>query len=926
MGKLFIIDMMPFLYKGHFVFLRNPRLTSTGINTSALLGLASGLQSILKREKPTHAVLAMDPGGPTFRHEAYPQYKAQREKMPEDLAASIPYAFELAEALRIPVVRVDGFEADDVMGTLAVKGASAGFDVYMATPDKDAAQLVRQGVKLYRPAHAGDDAEIYDEAKVCEHWHLREPRQMIDYLALAGDASDNIPGIRGVGEKTAADLLSKFGDVEGIIANVDKIKGKLAEKVYAGRDDATISKFLTTIRTDVPIEPDWDAYKLDGVDRGKLAAVCEKFELRRLAKELLGEDDLVGSALRADRGRLGEAPLPTSGRLGEAPLPHSTIATSSHDYRLVTDESAAQALLAELMAAPRVAFDIETAPREPGMSATDARTCRLLGISFSTAPGKAWYAIADLVDVFRPLFADKSKILVAHNGKYDRTVLHRYGIGFASTPRDTMLEHYCLDAAARHGLKELSEQLLGYRMIRFEDVAGEPERGKPEPTLAGKDLKLVCDYAAEDADFTLRLDDVLRPQVPVAPAPLPNALSDVEEPLVKILIDMEREGVKIDVEALKLYGRELDREILSLTQQILSYADPGFNPDSPKQLGALLFGKLGLSGGKKTSSGQFSTDEKTLSKLAGEHPIIPLILEYRACTKLKSTYVDKLPTLIDENGRVHTTYAQAFTETGRLSSSDPNLQNIPIRTERGKLIRKAFVARDEKHVLISADYSQIELRLMAAMSGDEAMLAAFRNGEDIHRDTASRVYDVMPAFVTPEQRAKCKMVNFGIIYGISAFGLSQRLKVPRKEAADLIETYFKLYPKVKVYMEAAIAKAREKGYAETVLGRRRTLRDINSRNATARQAAERDAINTPIQGSAADLIKVAMVKVDKALKAENLRAKMVLQIHDELVFDVPLGEAEKVKEIVTREMTTALDFGVPLEVGIGIGDNWLEAH
>ena len=915
MGKLFIIDMMPFLYKGHFVFLRNPRLTSTGINTSALLGLASGLQSILKREKPTHAVLAMDPGGPTFRHETYPQYKAQREKMPEDLAASIPYAFELAEALRIPVVRVDGFEADDVMGTLAVKGAAAGFDVYMATPDKDAAQLVRQGVKLYRPAHAGDDAEIYDEAKVCEHWHLREPRQMIDYLALAGDASDNIPGIRGVGEKTAADLLSEFGDVEGIIANVDKIKGKLAEKVYAGRDDATISKFLTTIRTDVPIEPDWDAYKLDGVDRGKLAAVCEKFELRRLAKELLGEDDLVGSALRADRGRLGEAPLP-----------HSTIATSSHDYRLVTDESAAQALLAELMAAPRVAFDIETAPRETGMSATDARTCRLLGISFSTAPGKAWYAIADLVDVFRPLFADKSKILVAHNGKYDRTVLHRYGIGFASTPRDTMLEHYCLDAAARHGLKELSEQLLGYRMIRFEDVAGEPERGKPEPTLAGKDLKLVCDYAAEDADFTLRLDDVLRPQVPIAPAPLPNALSDVEEPLVKILIDMEREGVKIDVEALKLYGRELDREILSLTQQILSYADPGFNPDSPKQLGALLFGKLGLSGGKKTSSGQFSTDEKTLSKLAGEHPIIPLILEYRACTKLKSTYVDKLPTLIDENGRVHTTYAQAFTETGRLSSSDPNLQNIPIRTERGKLIRKAFVARDEKHVLISADYSQIELRLMAAMSGDEAMLAAFRNGEDIHRDTASRVYDVMPAFVTPEQRAKCKMVNFGIIYGISAFGLSQRLKVPRKEAADLIETYFKLYPKVKVYMESAIAKAREKGYAETILGRRRTLRDINSRNATARQAAERDAINTPIQGSAADLIKVAMVKVDKALKAENLRAKMVLQIHDELVFDVPLGEAEKVKEIVTREMTTALDFGVPLEVGIGIGDNWLEAH
>ena len=890
-------------------------MTSTGINTSALIGLASGLQSILKREQPTHAVLAMDPGGPTFRHEAYPQYKAQREKMPEDLAASIPYAFELAEALRIPVVRVEGFEADDVMGTLAVKGAAAGFDVYMATPDKDAAQLVQPGIRLYRPAHAGDSAEIYDEQKVCEHWHLRDPKQMIDYLALAGDSSDNIPGIRGVGEKTATDLLSKFGDVEGIIANVDKIKGKLAEKVFAGRDDATMSKFLTTIRTDVPIDPNWDAYKLDGIDRGKLAAVCEKFELRRLAKELLG-----------DEGRDSGGGNESTDQLSTLNIQLSTISSSPHDYRLVTDEPEAQALLAELMAAPRVAFDIETAAREPGLSATDAKTCRLLGLSFSTAPGKAWYVIADLVDVFRPLFADKSKILVAHNGKYDRTVLHRYGIGFAPTPRDTMLEHYCLDAAARHGLKELSEQLLGYRMIRFEDVAGEPERGKPEPTLAGKDLKLVCDYAAEDADFTLRLDDELRPKVPVAPAPLPNVLSDVEEPLVKILIDMEREGVKIDVEALKNYGRELDREILSLTQQILSYADPGFNPDSPKQLGALLFGKLGLAGGKKTASGQFSTDEKTLSKLVGEHPIIPLILEYRACSKLKSTYVDKLPTLIDENGRVHTTYSQSFTETGRLSSSDPNLQNIPIRTERGKLIRKAFVARDEKHVLISADYSQIELRLMAAMSGDEAMLAAFRNGEDIHRDTASRVYDVMPAFVTPEQRSKCKMVNFGIIYGISAFGLSQRLKVPRKEAADLIETYFKLYPKVKVYMESAIAKAREKGYAETILGRRRTLRDINSRNATARQAAERDAINTPIQGSAADLIKVAMVKVDRALKAENLRAKMVLQIHDELVFDVPLGEVEKVKEIVTREMTTALDFGVPLDVGIGVGSNWLDAH
>ncbi|MBQ6137584.1 MAG: DNA polymerase I, partial [Kiritimatiellae bacterium] len=606
--------------------------------------------------------------------------------------------------------------------------------------------------------------------------------------------------------------------------------------------------------------------------------------------------------------------------------PLRSIADTPHDYRHVTTEEEARAVAAELMKCARVAFDTETAAREPGMSAKDANTCRMLGFSLASAPGKAWYVDAGLVDIFRPLFADPSKVLVGHNVKFDRAVLHRYGIGFASTPRDTMLEHYCMDAAARHGLKELSEQVLGYRMIRFEDVAGAQERGKPEPTLEGKDAALVADYAAEDADLTLRLDDALRPQVPVPPPPLPNPLSGVEEPLVKVLLDMEREGVRIDVDALREYGRELDREILGLTRGILGHADPGFNPDSPKQLGALLFGKLGLAGGKKTASGQFSTDEKTLSKLADAHPIVPLVLEYRACTKLKSTYVDKLPALIDANGRVHTTYSQAFTETGRLSSSDPNLQNIPIRTERGRLIRKAFVARDEGHALVSADYSQIELRLMAAFSKDSAMLEAFRNGEDIHRDTASRVYGVMPGFVTPEQRSKCKMVNFGIIYGISSFGLSQRLKVPRREAADLIETYFRLYPKVREYMESAVAKAREKGYAETVLGRRRTLRDINSRNATARQAAERDAINTPIQGSAADLIKVAMVNVDRALKAERMRTKMVLQIHDELVFDAPLGEVDRLKEIVRREMTTALDFGVPLDVGIGVGSNWLEAH
>ena len=895
MDKLFIVDMMPFLYKGHFVFLRNPRLTAAGVNTSALLGLVAGLTSIIKREQPTHLVLAMDPTGPTFRHTAYPPYKAQRQKMPEELAANIPYAFELAAALKIPVVRVDGFEADDVMGTLAVKGAAAGFDVFMATPDKDAAQLVRPGVRLYRPARAGDEAEVYDADKVCAHWHLTSPAQMIDYLALAGDSSDNIPGIRGVGEKTAADLLARFGDVEGILAAAPTLKGKLAERVAAGADDARTSKVLATIRTDVPIEPRWDDYRFGDVDRDALAAVCAKYELNRLARDF-GLDD--------------EPPADSAAR--------HTLADTPHDYRLVTTREDALALAAELAAADRIAFDTETAAFD-GHDSTEPHFCKLVGFSFAVRPGKAWYVTADQIDAFRDLFADPTKTFVAHNVKFDRSVLHRYGIGFAAVPHDTMLAHYCLDAAARHGMDALAEHYLNYRPIPITALIGEKERGKEQLSMAALKPEEVRDYAAEDADVALRLDDVLRPRAP-------RALELAEEPLVKILIDMEREGVKIDVASLREYGKALDREILALKQDILACADPGFNPDSPKQLGSLLFDKLGLTGGKKTSTGQYATDEKTLSKLVDDHPVVAQILDYRAHTKLKSTYVDKLPTLIDANGRVHTTYAQAFTETGRLSSSDPNLQNIPIRTERGKLIRKAFVARDDRHVLVSADYSQIELRLMAAFSGDRAMLQAFRNGEDIHRDTASRVFDVMPAFVTPEQRAKCKMVNFGIIYGISAFGLSQRLKVPRREAQALIDAYFRLYPSVKTYMEKAIADARAKGYAETVLGRRRTLRDINSRNATARQAAERDAINTPIQGSAADLIKVAMVKVDRALKAENLRTKMVLQIHDELVFDTPLEEVDRVKEIVRREMEGALDFGVPLEVGIGVGANWLDAH
>ena len=942
--KLFIIDLMPFLYKGHFVFLRNPRMTTTGLNVSALIGFANGVTSILAEHKPTHVVLAMDSGGPTFRHEAFPSYKAQREKMPEDLAANIPYAFELAEALGIPVIRKDGFEADDVMGTLAAKAAAEGFEVFCATPDKDAAQLVGPHINLFRPGHGKDGPEIYDEARVKEHWSLTSPAQMIDWLALAGDTADNIPGIKGVGEKTASALLAQYGTVEEVLAHASEIKGKLGEKIAAGAEDAKMSKFLTIIRTDVPLEIDWDSLARAELDTEKVAAVCAKYELNQLARRLLGS-----STPRA------LVPSQAANASTSQSLNFSTLKDWPHEYKLVRTEAEARDLAWTLEAAPKFAFDTET-------TGTDARTVDLVGMSFATEPGKAWYvavpphfggaahsnqtddlfalaaaqdaakpeareAAKRFVQIFARAFADPSKTLIAQNAKYDMTVLGRYGITFGSTVRDTMLEHYVTDAAARHGMDVLAREFLQYDPIPITRLIGEKERGKAQKNMCELPPEEILDYAAEDADVTLRLDAVLRPKAAEAGA-LP-ALEQSEEPLVPILIEMEREGVKIDVSALGKYGLELDREINALAADIRACGEPNLNIDSPKQLADFLYVKLGLkpAGAKKTQSGQFSTDEKALQSIVDDHPVVRKILEYRACTKLKSTYVDKLPQCIDpDDGRVHTTFAQAFTETGRLSSSDPNLQNIPIRTDRGKLIRAAIVPRDENHVLIAADYSQIELRIMAAMSGDESMLAAFANGADIHRETAARVYDVMTPLVTDDMRRTCKMVNFGIIYGISAFGLSQRLQIARKEAARLIETYFKLYPKIRAFMDTSIAKARETGYALTALGRRRTLRDIASRNGTARQGAERDAINTPVQGTAADLIKLAMVRVDRAIKAAGLKTKMILQIHDELLFDVPKDEVEQVKVIVKREMEGAMSLGVPLEVSVGVGSNWLEAH
>ncbi|MDD5706458.1 MAG: DNA polymerase I [Kiritimatiellae bacterium] len=903
-SALFAIDAMPLLYRGHFVFLRKPRLTSSGINTSALTAFAGTLLHILEAHRPSHVAVVFDSTTPTFRHVLYPEYKAQRQKMPEDLAAAIPMALELVQALRIPALRVDGFEADDLLGTLAARANEAGLSAYLVTPDKDIAQLVNPRTFLYRPGKGSEEDAILDTEAVKHQWGISDPAQMIDLLAMAGDSSDNVPGIRGVGEKTAQELLTRFGSLEAVLAHAAELKGKLADRVAAGTDLARLSHELVTIRRDVPLSVGMEDLQRRSPNTAALRDVLAKYELLQMGRRLLGEDLKVSAA-------------PS----------HATLSDTPHRYVCATDESALGELLAELKSASLWSFDTETTGLDPWHA-------RLVGMSFATAPGRAWYVPvpADesgrerLLRRFQPCFAASQGVKVGHNTKFDLTVLRCHGLTVSGALHDTLLTHYALDAAERHGMDHLARQYLNYDPIPISRLLGD---GKgPDPINMG-DLppEQICDYAAEDADVTLRLHAKLRPEAARAGALM--ALESCEEPLVSVLIAMEESGVRVAPETLRRYGEELNRELLQLEMRILEAGGGSFSVTSPKQLGEVLFDRLKLDpdAARTAASGQYATSEDVLQKLNGKHPIIGLILDHRACSKLKSTYVDRLPECIDaRTGRVHTTFSQALTETGRLSSSDPNLQNIPIRTERGRRIREAFVPRDDAHVLLSADYSQIELRVMAALSGDRNMLEAFARGADIHTETASRVYGVLPGLVTPEMRSRCKMVNFGIIYGISAFGLGQRLGIPRKQAGELIETYFAQYPGVKSYMERSIAEAREKGYARTILGRRRYLRDIQSRNATARQAAERNAINTPVQGSAADLIKLAMVRIHGELQAANLKTRMVLQVHDELLFDVPREEEPAVRRLVRAAMIGALDLGVPLEVEIGSGRNWLEAH
>ena len=945
---LYVVDVMPLLYRGHFAFLRNPRMTSGGIDTSALTGFIGTVMQVLEQRTPTHIVLVLDSRIPTFRHEAYPAYKAQRQKAPEEIVAAIPMAEEFAKAMRIPCVRVDGFEADDLMGSYAAAAlADEAMDTFLVTGDKDIAQLVGERTYLYRIGTSSP--EVLGPAEVCARWGLREPAQMIDYLALAGDTSDNIPGIRGVGEKTATQLLSQYGDIEGVIAHAGEIKGKLGEKVAAGAEDARMSRFLTTIRRDVPLPIPIADLALQPMDTEAALAFCAKYEMNSLAKRLAsrgesaspkGVEPSSGSDLplfasssnptahNSDPSKSSEPPEPSKPS-EPSELPElSTSQTFPHDYTLVRDRASLDSLATALRGSTLFAFDTET-------DGLEARKCALVGLSFSVKEGRAWYVpyrlegdeawTSDVVAALAPILAS-GIMKVGHNARFDRAVLARHSLPVADPVRDTLLTHFAMDAAAHHGMDRLSREFLSYDPIPLSSLIGEG-RSADASIMATLPPERICEYAAEDADVTLRLYHVLRPKA--EEMGLAKALEESEEPLGEVLSAMETEGIRIDTAALKAFGDELDAELRSLEESIFESCGERFNINSPRQLGEVLFDHLKIDpkATRTASSGQYATSEDVLQRLVSRHPVVKMILEYRAAGKLKSTYADKLPECIDpETGRVHTHFSQALTETGRLASSNPNLQNIPVRTERGKRIRAAFVPRDEGHVLVSADYSQIELRIMAALSKDNGMLSAFAAGADIHAETAARVYNVMPAFVTPEMRSRCKMVNFGIIYGISSFGLSQRLGIPRKEAADLIESYFREYPGIKAYMEKAVADAREKGYAETILGRRRSLRDISSRNATVRQAAERNAINTPVQGSAADLIKIAMVKVHRAFKAAGLKARLVLQIHDELLVDTPIEEEAVVRRILSEEMTGAFDFGVPLVVEIGSGRTWLEAH
>ncbi len=921
--NLYLLDAYALIYRAYYAFIRNPRVNSKGLNTSAMFGFTNALTDVINNRKPTHIAVAFDVSGPTFRNEDYPEYKANREETPDDIKISIPYVKKIIEAFNIPILEKEGFEADDIIGTIAKKAAAEGFNVYMVTPDKDFGQLVTEKVKILRPGRQGNDHEIWGPKEVCEKFKISRPEQVIDMLGMWGDAVDNIPGIPGVGEKTAQKLLAEYDNLENLLEHADELKGKMKEKVKGNAEQARLSKMLATIICDAPVKFDPEALELEDPDSEKLRAIFAELEFRTLSERILGEKMRSTGNGQMDLFGGGEAEKTAADSGAERMERYDP---DQVDYKIIDTKDKRNTLVKMLAKQKAVCFDTET-------TSTDANAARLVGISFSRKAGEAYYvpipekekAAQFILKEFIPFFTDAKVLKIGHNLKYDLTVLRVAGIEAKGPFFDTMLAHYLIQPDMRHGMDELSETYLGYRPISIESLIG--KKGKNQKSMRDIPVEEAGPYACEDADITFRLYELFDKKINEE-AWLKSLFHDVEMPLMPVLAKMEFDGVRIDKEALAVISEKLAKEALALEKEIYEAAGREFNIGSPKQLGVILFEELKIDEKpKKTKSGQYSTNEETLQKYA-DHPIVGKLLEYRQISKLKSTYVDSLPELVNKrDDRIHTTYMQAVTSTGRLSSQNPNLQNIPIRTERGREVRKAFIPSDENHTILAADYSQIELRIMAELSGDAGMLDAFKNGEDIHASTAAKVFDVSPEEVSREMRSKAKVVNFGIIYGISAFGLSQRIGVPRSEAAELIENYFRKYPDIKSFMDECIAKAREKGYVETVLKRRRYLPDINSRNGTVRGFAERNAINSPIQGSAADMIKIAMIRIGKALEEEGFKSKMILQVHDELVFDARKDELEKLKKTVESHMREAIpSLKVPIKVDMDTGENWLQAH
>lgn len=938
--KLFLLDAFALIYRAYFAFSTNPRINSKGFNTSAIFGFTNTLLEILNKEQPSHIAVVFDMEGPTQRHIEFESYKANREEMPEDLRASIPLIIDLIKAFNIEVLGLEGYEADDVIGTLAAKAEKAGFITYMMTPDKDYGQLVDANTFIYKPASFGNGASILGPEEVCKKWEIRNVSELIDILGLMGDKVDNIPGIPGVGEKTAIQLVKDFGSIENLIAGTDRLKGKLKEKVETHKELAIQSKRLATIILDCPIELEEDKLAIKSPNKESLLEIFKELEFRAIAQKVLGEDIGGKEKLPAEKPKKAETKDLFSGPdlFSDAASQTNdkeenaisgptfkTIKDVAHQYEVVDSAAKVEVLVDLLTKHSEFCFDTETT----GLNTLDAE---LVGLSFSIEPHKAYYVpISEKKDEalkqikqFEIIFTDTSKTLIGQNIKYDYQILLNYNMVIKNKLFDTMVAHFLIMPDMRHGMDVLAQTYLNYTPVSITELIG--KKGKDQLNMRDVPVEQISEYAAEDADITLQLKHHFEPLL--KKNDVQKLFSEVEVPLIKVLADMEREGINLDVTALNEFSEQLQNDIVAVEKEIQDLAGTKFNVSSPKQVGEILFEYLKIvDKPKKTKTGQYATGEEVLSKLEHAHPIVSKILDYRELNKLKNTYVDTLPLMVNEKTkRIHTSFNQVVAVTGRLSSDNPNLQNIPIRTERGRQIRKAFIPRGKDYILLSADYSQIELRIVASISGDKNMCEAFNEGKDIHTATAAKVFGVPESEVTKEMRYKSKSVNFGIIYGQGPFGLAENLNIPRKEAQELIQNYFKEYSAIKTYMDESINFARETGFVKTLLGRKRWLRDINSANATVRSFAERNAINAPIQGSAADMIKVAMINIHRELEKQNFKTKMLLQVHDELVFDVYIPELERVKPIIEKLMQEALPLSVPVEVGMGTGENWLAAH